>query len=234
MRAWREPVLSVWQRWIYLLLYGALRWVGGARLDVEPRIECRPGVMMLLNHQSILDILLIFGMIRGGYARVIANERYAKGILAVSVFIRLYRHMTVKLGDRSRVQLDRLREFAATSEHPIAVFPEGHRTKDGNVRPWKTAGLKTMLSTRKWQVHVIAIDGLWESAHLRQVIRNLPKMHCVARVAAVHEFDPERDDADELITRMESDMCAKLAEIRRGEAATGAEGSAVAQGESAN
>jgi 1-acyl-sn-glycerol-3-phosphate acyltransferase len=170
--------------------------------------------MVLINHQSLLDIPVVYSIVPDAYPLVVTNARYAKGIPGVSILLKVYGHMLVKLGSRSPEQLERLREFAATSNHPIVIFPEGHRSRDGNLLPFKKAGMRIMLRSRKWRVHVCVLDGLWESLSIPGFIRNVSKVRCTAQVAAVHEFDPERDDADALIDQMEQEMCDKLAAMR--------------------
>ena len=211
---WREPVLRWWMWLGRTTLLWLLRRLGGAQVDIEPRIPCRGGELVLMNHQSLLDIPVLLAMVPDGYPRVVTNARYAKGIPGVSVMLKLYRHMLVKLGDRSKAQLRALRNFAATSEHPVAVFPEGHRSRDGELLRWKTAGLKVMLRTRKWRIHVVVVDGLWESLSMMDFLRNVSNIRCTVQLAAVHEFDPERDDVDALISQMEQEMYAKLAAMR--------------------
>jgi len=214
VQRWREPVFRWWMWLGRTIVLGMLRNVAGARVDIEAEVPCRGGEMVLINHQSILDIPVVFAIVPDGYPRIVANARYGRGIPGVSVLLRVYGHMMVKLGDRSQAQLKRLQEFAAASCHPVLIFPEGHRTRDGNLRPWKTAGLRIMLRTRKWRVHVCVLDGLWESLSLMEFMRNVSKVRCTAQLAAVHEFDPERDDADALIEQMEQEMYDKLAAIR--------------------
>jgi 1-acyl-sn-glycerol-3-phosphate acyltransferase len=211
---WREPVFRWWMWLGRNIVLQVMRWVGGARFDIQPRVPCRGGELILLNHQSLMDIPVVFAIVPDGYPRIVTNARYGKGIPGVSILLRVYKHLLVKLGDRSQKQLQRLKEFAATSEHPVLIFPEGHRTRDGNPLRWKKAGLRIMMRTRKWRIHVCVLDGLWESLSILDFIRNVSKVRCVVQTVAIHEFDPERDDADALIAQMEQEMCAKLAAIR--------------------
>lgn len=214
VRRWREPVLRWWM-WVGRnLFFLNMCGIGGARVDIEPRIPCRGGEMVLLNHQSLVDIPVVFSLVPDGYPRVVANARYAKGIPGVSILLRVYEHMLVKLGSRAPEQLRRLQEFAENSDHPVAIFPEGHRTRDGELLAWKTAGLRVMMNTRKWRIHVCVLDGLWQSISLGEFMRNVSKVRCRVVEGAVHDFDPERDDADAVIAQMEREMYDTLAALR--------------------
>jgi 1-acyl-sn-glycerol-3-phosphate acyltransferase len=214
VRRWREPVLRWWMRFERNLFFVHMCRVGGARVDIDATIPCRGGEMVLMNHQSLVDIPVVFAIVPDGYPRVVANARYGRGIPGVSILLRTYHHVLVKLGKRSPAQLEQLRRFAETSEHPVVIFPEGHRTRDGELLPWKTAGLRVMMNARKWRIHVCVLDGLWQSISLMEFMRNVSKVRCRVVEAAVHDFDPERDDADALIERMEREMYDRLAALR--------------------
>src|SRR6188508_3316512 len=61
-----------------------LRHVGRARIDIAPVIPCRGGVLVVMNHQSLIDIPVGCEMVPDGYPRFVTHARYAKGIPSVS------------------------------------------------------------------------------------------------------------------------------------------------------
>ena len=63
--------------------------------------------------------------------------------------------------------------------HGILVFPEGHRTPDGEIQPFKTAGLELMLRERPLPVYLVVTDGFWTCRRLR----GLPVQHAPDRRA---------------------------------------------------
>ena len=217
IRAWprsRERVLSGWVKCVYSAILWVPRHVGGARMEIRVGIPAEPGVLVLMNHQSLLDIPLVFACVAGGYPTVVARERYRTGHPLVSHMIRLYGHPTVRPGEHAAVQLEALRRTAATANRPVVIYPEGSRTRNGEVRPFKTAGLKAILSARRWSVHVVVADGLWTMARLGDFARHVSSARIRVESAGPFAFDPEKDDADGFAASMEQRMVQKLAEMR--------------------
>lgn len=233
VRRWRDPINIWWGRGHAEWILRWLRWFGGASFDVEAEVPDRSGELVLVNHQSLLDIPLIYTVVQNGYPRTVARALYFKGVPLVSWMLRHQRHLPVVQGDHTKEQMRALRDFARNAQHPVVVFPEGHRTRTGELLPWKTAGLKMILAQRQWRISVVLIDGLWEVVSLPQFSRNISSTRGVVRLVSTHEFDPKSGNADELLARMEAEMCAKLVEIRRGTgAADELKGSTVVQRES--
>ena len=183
-------------------------------MDVRVGIPAQPGLLVLMNHQSLLDIPLVFACFTDGYPMVVTRERYRTGYPLVSHMIRLYGHPTVRPGEHAAVQLEALRRTAATCDRPVVIYPEGSRTRDGEVRPFKTAGLKAILSARRWSVHVVVGDGLWAMARVGGFVGHVSSARIHLEDAGPFAFDPEKDDVDTFCAAMEKEMVRKLAEMR--------------------
>ncbi|HET6349658.1 MAG TPA: 1-acyl-sn-glycerol-3-phosphate acyltransferase [Candidatus Krumholzibacteria bacterium] len=194
---------------------GILRSLGGTRFDLRARIPAQGGVLVVMNHQSLVDIPVAFASVPSGYPRMVARARYGRGIPLVSHMISLYGHILVQPGKTGRLDLDRLAETARASTLPILIFPEGHRTRDGEIQAWKRAGLDTLLSAREWTVYVVVVDGLWKVARLTDFIRNLARVQCRAEMAGPFTYDGrDRERHDEFVNELRRVMCDKLAEMR--------------------
>lgn len=217
----REPILRVVVRLLRDLTAASVR-LAGARLEVQPRYADRGGILVVANHQSLLDIVVSFLCVPDGYPQMVAHHRYMRGIPLVSHMMRAYSHIPVFPGRTGRAELDRLGELARAARHPIVIYPEGHRTRDGAIRPWKRAGLQAFLSARPWTVHVVVLDGLWRTARIPDFIRNVSAVRCRVEEAASFEYDgTARDDHDEFIDTLERTMCDKLARMRREDSTRG-------------
>lgn len=212
--AWRDRVLSGWARGISTSVLGTLRFPGGARVDQRARIPARPGVLILMNHQSLMDIPLAFKCLESGVPRIVTRKRYGKGIPLVSHMLRLYGHPLVDPGKTSREEVLALAETAAASRWPFLVFPEGHRTRDGNIRPFKRAGLQAILARRSWTVYVVVVDGLRHAARFKDFLRHVSGIR--GRVEAIGPFTPpeREEDLGRFLDEMRDVMVQKLGEIR--------------------
>jgi 1-acyl-sn-glycerol-3-phosphate acyltransferase len=69
-----------------------------------------------------------------------------------------------------------LKERAPLERHGLLIFPEGHRTKDGAIRPFKLAGIQAILTTRPMPVYAVVTDGFWVSRRLVDFIFNVHKI----------------------------------------------------------
>lgn len=189
--------------------------VGGARFDIEPRFPSQGGVLIIMNHQSLIDIPVGFKMLPDGYPRCVTHHRYAKGVPLVSQLIRMMGPILVYPGQTGKGEFERLAATARTANHTIILFPEGHRTRDGEIRPWKRGALDAFLSARAWTVHLVVVDGLWQTARIPDFIRNVSRVRCRVELAETLEYDGRGLDSHEEFTeRARSRMCAKLAEMR--------------------
>lgn len=198
------------------LIIAILRGVGRARFDIVPRVPCEGGILVIMNHQSLLDIPVSAHMVPNGVPRYVTHYRYAHGVPLVSHMIGMMQAIPVYPGRTNRAELDRLADIARTAEHPIMLFPEGHRTRDGEIRPWKRGALDAFLSARAWTVHVVVIDGLWQAARIPDFIRTLTRVRCRFESAGVYEYDGRgRETHDEFVEQMRAAMCDKLSEMRR-------------------
>jgi 1-acyl-sn-glycerol-3-phosphate acyltransferase len=196
-----------------------LRGIGRARFDVRPRIPCRGGILIVMNHQSLVDIPVAASMIVDGVPRFVTHHRYARGVPLISYMIRMSGSIPVYPGQTGTAELARLAEVARTAERPIVLYPEGHRTRDGEIRPWKRGALDAFLSARAWTVHVVVIDGLWKSARIPEFAKNLTQIRCRVESAGVFEYDDRGGESQrEFTERMRSAMCDKLSAMRREDA----------------
>ena len=213
----RERVLAVWLAVLAAMTLAIFRRVGGADWNRPPRIPCAPGTLVLMNHQSLLDIPLVVQAVRGGYPVIVTRERYlhAKYMLIPHI-LRLYRFPIVAPGRASTSQIERLRRCARETTHPMVIYPEGHRSRDGALGPFKTGGLGGILAARRWKVYLIVVDGFWQYARLPSFLSGLSDIK--GRIDCLGPFDsPDPDtDPEPWIDRMREIMSLKLNEIRSG------------------
>lgn len=216
----RHRILTDWiqlQRYIVLELGTGI--LGGGR--VEPRrfrIPNRAGVLVIMNHQSLLDIPLVVRTVEGGYPRIVTRRRYSRGIPVISHMIRLYQYPLVDPQATVKGHLKGLREAAHTGVTPIAIFPEGTRSRTGSLTPWRRAGLRKLLEARSWEVHLVVADGVWRSRSVKEFLASVPGLD--VRLTHRGPFQsPEPDgEVEAFMDDMEGRMKDAMAELREGSA----------------
>ena len=126
--------------------------------------EDRPTILVC-NHQSMYDIPLIMDIFRKHHPKFIAKIELGKFVPSISVSIKPMQHCVI---DRSNPAsaIPTIEEFGkniASKNWMACIFPEGTRGRDGNVKKFKSGGLKALIKTMPNAVIVpTIIDGSWE------------------------------------------------------------------------
>ena len=217
----RAAVLGRWQRFLCRTLFMILKVVGGADIPRPGRVPGGPGVLILMNHQSLLDIPMVICSVDGVFSRIVTRQRYAKWIPFVSHTIRKLGYPVVDSGAKAgtlRRYLEHLEQVARTSDSPLVLFPEGTRTRNGRIGHFHTSGLERILGARDWRVYVFVSDGYWRHAKLAHFLSGMQEIEGHLSVLGPFEWtDPEADPED-FIARMRNLMVDELARVRGAEA----------------
>jgi len=135
--------------------------------------------MILANHQSLLDIPIIMHLMPNGLrARFIAKHELAWGIPLISMLLRTAGHSLVK---RKGDALQAMRSVTAMAKRCKAdgtipaVFPEGTRSRTGELGVFHSAGYRKILEVDALPILVIAVDGGKEVAKLKGFFANFGK-----------------------------------------------------------
>ncbi len=166
----RNRILSVWQQNIADFIIGTVRHIGGATIQPLPHIPAEEGTLVIMNHQSLLDIPLVVASLRPDHPTIITRSRYARGKPLISHMVRLYQYPTVDPRAMSREDVLNLAEVVAGSPLPVVIYPEGTRTRDGRIARFKRAGLSAILLRRQWKVRIVTIDGYWQLRSLNDFL----------------------------------------------------------------
>jgi 1-acyl-sn-glycerol-3-phosphate acyltransferase len=194
-------------------ILGLIRAAGGRvqRTGVVPTSE--PGYIVM-NHQSLLDIPTVVLMSEPYIPRFIARRRYGKWVPAVSLCMRLLGCPLIEPENR-KGSLRALREAAQAQPHGILVFPEGHRTRDGEIQEFHTAGLEIMLRERPLPVYVLVTDGFWKGRRFVDFLFNIDRIDGVTEVMG--PFPPPADrEYRPFLEGIRGQMIERLRQMRGG------------------
>jgi 1-acyl-sn-glycerol-3-phosphate acyltransferase len=194
----RTPALTRWIRAMAWLVTRPIARISGGTIPVPHSIvPSRPGVLILMNHQSLYDIPLVVQTVDGGYPRIVTRVRYSRFVPLISHMVRLYQYPLVDPTAKARelrASVVSLGEIGRDSDVPIALFPEGTRSVDGEIGRFKPAGIKQLLSQRDWTVYVFVADGFWQVGKLKDFVSGLSKLEGrIAHVGTLEWTDTEAD-----------------------------------------
>jgi 1-acyl-sn-glycerol-3-phosphate acyltransferase len=138
-------------------------WLNPAwRVRVEGTERVRPGAVyvMVANHRSFVDILVLFRLFVH-FKWVSKIEMFR--IPAIGWNMRLNRYVALRRGDP-----DSIREMMAACERTLAegsslmIFPEGTRSPDGRLKPFKHGAFTLALAARV-PILPIVVEGTAEA-----------------------------------------------------------------------
>jgi 1-acyl-sn-glycerol-3-phosphate acyltransferase len=165
-----ERAGSVWGRWQRAQAGWILRlarWLAGVEVEFQGRIP-PVSCILVVNHQSLLDVPIAFLLVEGPTPLVPARDRYFKTPV-IGPLMRHAGHPMVAQGrsvtPAERAGLERAADAVARGDRSLIIFPEGHRSPEGRIRPFMKGGLRMSLARAPQRpVYVALIEGL---AHVR-------------------------------------------------------------------
>jgi len=187
-------------------------WVNpGWRVTIEGLEKIRPGVpyVMVANHQSLLDILVLFRLfVHFKWVSKIENFY----VPLVGWNMSLNRYIKLRRGDGESIrQMMRACEATLAEDNPVMMFPEGTRSVDGKLKAFKH-GAFTIAKNARVPILPVVIDGTSQALPKRgYVLRG----HHPIRVCILDEI-PYTDFADmpveDLIRLVRDRIAAQLGE----------------------
>ena len=157
-------------------------------VTIQGRERIRPGetYVMVANHLSLLDILVLFRLFRHfKWVSKIENFR----IPFIGWNMRLNRYIELRRGDRDSVrQMMEACERTLAEGSSLMIFPEGTRSRDGRLQPFKTGAFELALRTGK-PILPIAIEGTSHALPRRGFVL---RGHHPIRVTVLDPIPPER------------------------------------------
>ncbi len=202
--------VSTWARVHSRIVLFLLR-LGGARFTRRGSVcTDRPG-LIVMNHQSVLDIPTIMLMAGPVFAGFVTRARYAH-VPAIATGLWLADCPVIDPRQDREGAIATLRK-AVQADRTLLIFPEGHRTPDGTLQPFRIAGLLAMLEARRVPVWVVVTDGFHTG---RRVLDLLDLWRIDGITEVVGAFEPPADTADlpAFIDELHTRMAAHIAELR--------------------
>jgi len=167
--------------------------LGGARVRRSGSLPTATPVVIVANHQSLVDICQVALLAHPRVPAFVARRRYERFVPLISACIRLLGCPIVDPRRDPPGAIAAVRRGARELPHGLLIFPEGHRSVDGAVRPFRSAGLEAILRERRGPVYLVVNDGVFQ---VRRLADLLFRIHLIdARSEVMGPFAPPADDA---------------------------------------
>lgn len=196
-------------------LLGAFR-LCGTRLHVERAPELRPntGYVLIANHQSMFDVPILGALLFSNFPKYVSKKELARGIPSISYNLRRGGNAVIDRADREQA-VTAIRSLGATAQArnvSVVIYPEGTRSRAGELRAFKPAGALALLEAAPaLPVVPVTIDESW-----RLLAHNLLPVPFGTRVRVRFGAPMARGEADgaELLRRAREDIEATLSRWR--------------------
>jgi 1-acyl-sn-glycerol-3-phosphate acyltransferase len=139
----------------------------GTQLEVErsPLVRPHTGYLIISNHQSLFDIALIGGLLFSNLPKYVAKVELSRWIPSVSLNLKQGGHALIDRRDAAQA-LAEIRDFGKRVQdrnRSAVIFPEGSRSRDGTLKPFKRAGARALLEAAdRLPVVPVAVQGSWQ------------------------------------------------------------------------
>lgn len=138
----------------------------GARfaIDIAQLPLGRP-VIFVANHQSMYDPLLFAWHLKQFTPRYIAKIELGGSIPTISYCLKNANHLIIKRqdADAALTLIEQYAKWLEREARSAVLFPEGTRSHDGKLKPFKVRGFKTLLDNMPSALVVpVALDGFWK------------------------------------------------------------------------
>lgn len=195
-------------------IFAMLR-LGGAHVRRKGTLPTAEPVLVVANHQSLTDIVQVTLMAEPRVPAFVTRRRYERFVPLVSACIRLLGCPMVDPKRDPGGAVAAVRRGARELPHGLLIFPEGHRSRDGSLLPFRPAGVIAALTERPTPVYLVLNEGVWRVGRMSDLLFRVHLIDAYSEV--VGRFDPPADPAEypAFLRTLRGTLEARLAERRR-------------------
>lgn len=201
--AGREHRFNVLTRqWGWFLCELTLRLL---RTELEIVGEIPPGrCIIVANHQSTADIAILFWLFRDKNCKFVAKRELGRWLPAVSTSLSKAGQALIDR-EPSREDLKRLKAFArglGDWDGSPVLFPEGTRSRDGALLPYRSAGLRIVAKESGLPILPVCIDGTHVASDLPGFAREMPGSKGAMVIGPAIPPEEHQGRVDEVLERI--------------------------------
>lgn len=153
-----------------------LKMTLGVQIQYIPPPQPLPAqTIIVCNHQSYFDILIVRTFFAQHRIRFIAKQTLQRHFPAVSRLMRLQHHAFIERKANLFSTMATIRHFAkrlvGTELSPV-IFPEGTRARDGTLLPFFAAGLRQASTHLNAPIALVLIRNSYRLNRLSELMRN--------------------------------------------------------------
>ena len=173
--------------------------------------------MIISNHQSLMDIVVYLKYFYPEHeVRFIAKDTL-NNVPMVGKMLRSQGHCMIPRKGSPSVAMKRIEDFGkrvdAKNQVPL-IFPEGTRSRTGELGTFYAAGFRRLVQTVKMPVAVCALDGGWKLRDIKTLLKNLNRGAYRVKVLKVFDAPQSKEDEKKILEEGEALIRKQLEEWR--------------------
>ncbi len=189
----------------FFLHYSLLLTFNWVRLKNDKIIPTDRPILLISNHQSTFDIPGLIYYFRKHHGKFVSKIELLKArIPSISFNLRHGGAANIdrKNSEQSKREIKKLADNMAEKNWSAFIFPEGTRTKDGQMKPFKTGGVETFIQlVPNLLIVPVAISGSYALA--RKGAFPLLPFHCITW-EVLTPIEPKNKTTEEIIKELET------------------------------
>lgn len=183
-------------------LFAVARFAVGLRLRIDvDDTEMPDRILIIANHQSVIDIVAVMAAFRRHAVRFVAKEELGRWFPAVSRVLRVQRHALISRRGNFGAAMRRIERLGKTVRNGegAVIFPEGTRSRDGTVRTFHSGAVRRVHASQNLPIVAVAVDGGWGVARMQDLARmRWGHQYRIATAATFPPVDSKRELLDQL------------------------------------
>jgi 1-acyl-sn-glycerol-3-phosphate acyltransferase len=218
----RFAKMSRMQNWGFRNIVAVIKAYAGFRVIRQSRLEAPlpERFLILSNHQSLVDIAVLAYAFPRHNVRFVAKKELGRGLPGISFMLRNGRHALIdRRGGFRETQAELIKLACLSRRQPVcpAVFPEGTRAREGRVKRFHAAAVRTLQGHHPLPSLSVAVNGGYRIAKLKSLVRNV--RGCVYRVRLLTLYPPpaKRGEVQVMLHQAHDEIERQVNEWRKNE-----------------
>lgn len=193
----------------------------GFRIHVEGKKNRKLPKQFLVvsNHQSIVDIPVLLYTFPETPLRFVAKKELEKWVPYVSGVLKRQKHCLVSRKGAIVKAFQALTKFGRDCNKygfSPSIFPEGTRSRTGDVGPFQAAGVRKILDECSLPIVCVALEGGYKLSDLKSLnAKNLRGSGYKVAILSVYEAPKDKLEVQAVLAKCKSEIEEKLVSWRK-------------------
>ncbi|MFZ9045908.1 MAG: lysophospholipid acyltransferase family protein [Cyclobacteriaceae bacterium] len=135
--------------WLNLFMMNTPR-ILGSKIEVKgiDNLPVNRSIIIVSNHQSMMDIPPIIWLLRKHHVKFVAKKELSNWVPSISFNLKKGGSLLIdrKKGTETVRQIADYAQKLKEKGHSVCIFPEGTRSRNGNLKEFKAGGLQSLVT----------------------------------------------------------------------------------------